>query len=38
MIQINTLIINKNSDTLTLLEKFVEENFMIMKIMGILLP
>jgi two-component system LytT family response regulator len=34
MIQINTLIINKNSDTLTLLEKFVEENFMIMKIIG----
>jgi two-component system LytT family response regulator len=34
MIQINTLIINKNNDTLTLLEKFVEENFMIIKIIG----
>jgi len=34
MIQINAIIINENKDTLTLLEKFVEENFMIMKIIG----
>jgi len=34
MIQINSIIINENKDTLTLLEKFVEENFRIMKIIG----
>ena len=34
MIQINAIIISKNKETLTLLEKFVEENFMIMKIIG----
>ncbi|MBP2284798.1 two-component system LytT family response regulator [Flavobacterium sp. CG_23.5] len=34
MIQINAIIIYENKDTLTLLEKFVEENFMIMKIIG----
>ena len=34
MIQINALVINENKDTLRLLEKFIEENFMIMKIIG----
>ncbi|SHI53061.1 two component transcriptional regulator, LytTR family [Arenibacter nanhaiticus] len=34
MVQINSIIINENKDTLVFLEKFVEENFMIMKIIG----
>ncbi|TYC16265.1 response regulator transcription factor [Bizionia gelidisalsuginis] len=34
MIKLNSIIINDNKETLTLLEKFVEENSMIMNIVG----